>query len=49
MLVSQLDHAKAFGTLDGSTIRELAGSDALRLVCCCAPAYTDDDTILTGG
>lgn len=60
--VSHLDEAAAFVTLDGSTIRELAGAvslptihklvntgdEPLRLLCCCAPAYTDDDTVLTG-
>jgi mannose-6-phosphate isomerase-like protein (cupin superfamily) len=25
------------------------GDDALRLLCCCAPAYSHDDTVLTGG
>jgi quercetin dioxygenase-like cupin family protein len=25
------------------------GSEPLRLLCCCAPAYSDDDTVLTGG
>ena len=25
------------------------GPDALVLLCCCAPAYSDDDTVLTGG
>jgi mannose-6-phosphate isomerase-like protein (cupin superfamily) len=25
------------------------GDDPLRLLCCCAPAYSDDDTVLTGG
>ena len=25
------------------------GEDALRLLCCCAPAYSDDDTVLSGG
>jgi mannose-6-phosphate isomerase-like protein (cupin superfamily) len=24
------------------------GSDALVLLCCCAPAYSDDDTVMTG-
>ena len=121
MHVSDLDAAKAFVTLDGSTIRELAGrvslpaenqslaeatvpvggataehyhvvseelyfftagagrlrvgddvrdvragecvvippgavhkltntgTQPLTLLCCCAPAYSDDDTVLTGG
>jgi mannose-6-phosphate isomerase-like protein (cupin superfamily) len=121
MHVSQLAEAEAFATLDGSTIRELAGAVSLptenqslaeatvppggataehyhrlseelyfftsgsgrlrvgdeqrdvsvgecvlippgavhklvntgdgplRLLCCCAPAYSDDDTVLTGG
>jgi mannose-6-phosphate isomerase-like protein (cupin superfamily) len=121
MHVSHLDEAEAFVTLDGSTIRELAGAvslptehqslaeatvppggataehyhrlseelyfltsgtgrlrvgdeerdvgagecilippgaihklvntgdEPLRLLCCCAPAYSDDDTVLTGG
>lgn len=121
MHVSHLDDAEAFVTLDGSTIRELAGAvslptdnqslaeatvpvggataehyhvlseelyyvtagtgrlrvadehrdvragecvvippgavhkltntgeSELRLLCCCAPAYSDDDTVLTGG
>jgi mannose-6-phosphate isomerase-like protein (cupin superfamily) len=121
MRVSHLDEAEAFVTLDGSTIRELAGAvslptekqslaeatvppggataehyhreseelyfftsgtgrlrvgdeqrdvragecvvippgaihklvntgdEPLRLLCCCAPAYSDDDTVLTGG
>ena len=26
-----------------------AGSEPLVLLCCCAPAYSDDDTVLTGG
>jgi len=119
--VSNLDQATAFTTLDGSTIRELAGAVSIptqkqslaeatvvvggatdehyhrqseelyffqsgsgrlrvgdeyrdvaagecvviapgaihkltntgdvpiRLLCCCAPAYSDDDTVLTGG
>jgi len=25
------------------------GAGALKLLCCCAPAYSDDDTVLTGG
>jgi mannose-6-phosphate isomerase-like protein (cupin superfamily) len=25
------------------------GGEPLRLLCCCAPAYSDDDTVLTGG
>jgi mannose-6-phosphate isomerase-like protein (cupin superfamily) len=25
------------------------GDDALKLLCCCAPAYSHDDTVLTGG
>ena len=25
------------------------GDGPLRLLCCCAPAYTHDDTVLTGG
>ncbi len=25
------------------------GADALKLLCCCAPAYSNDDTVLTGG
>ncbi|GAC1580360.1 MAG: cupin domain-containing protein [Candidatus Dormibacteria bacterium] len=25
------------------------GSDPLVLLCCCAPAYSDDDTVMTGG
>jgi mannose-6-phosphate isomerase-like protein (cupin superfamily) len=25
------------------------GAEPLRLLCCCAPAYSDDDTVLTGG
>ncbi|HME04591.1 MAG TPA: cupin domain-containing protein [Solirubrobacteraceae bacterium] len=25
------------------------GSDALVLLCCCAPPYSDEDTVLTGG
>jgi mannose-6-phosphate isomerase-like protein (cupin superfamily) len=25
------------------------GDEPLRLLCCCAPAYSDDDTVLTGG
>jgi mannose-6-phosphate isomerase-like protein (cupin superfamily) len=25
------------------------GEAALTLLCCCAPAYSDDDTVLTGG
>ncbi|MGZ4167552.1 MAG: cupin domain-containing protein [Solirubrobacteraceae bacterium] len=25
------------------------GSTALVLLCCCAPAYSDDDTVMTGG
>jgi mannose-6-phosphate isomerase-like protein (cupin superfamily) len=25
------------------------GSEPLVLLCCCAPAYSDDDTVLTGG
>ncbi len=121
MLVSDLNRAEAFVTLDGSTIRELAGrvslptdnqslaeatvpvggstaehfhvvseelyfftagtgqlrvgddvrdvcagecvviapgaihkltntgDEPLKLLCCCAPAYSNDDTILTGG
>jgi mannose-6-phosphate isomerase-like protein (cupin superfamily) len=121
MRVSHLDEAEAFVTLDGSTIRELAGAvslptekqslaeatvppggataehyhreseelyfftsgtgrlrvgdeqrdvragecvvippgaihklvntgdEPLRLLCCCAPAYSDTDTVLTGG
>jgi oxalate decarboxylase/phosphoglucose isomerase-like protein (cupin superfamily) len=78
MHVAALEEAQAFVTLDGSTIRELAGrvslpaekqslaqcvvippgaihklvntgDDPLRLLCCCAPAYSDDDTVLTGG
>jgi mannose-6-phosphate isomerase-like protein (cupin superfamily) len=24
------------------------GSEPLRLLCCCAPAYDDDDTVMTG-
>jgi mannose-6-phosphate isomerase-like protein (cupin superfamily) len=120
MLVSNLDDAEAFVTLDGSTIREVAGAvslpaanqslaeatvpvggattehfhrvteelyfitaghgrmrladeerdvapgdcivippgarhqivntgdEPLRLLCCCAPAYSDEDTVLTG-
>jgi mannose-6-phosphate isomerase-like protein (cupin superfamily) len=23
--------------------------EPLELLCCCAPAYSDDDTVLTGG
>lgn len=53
MHVSHLDDAHAFVTLDVSTIRELAGrvslDEPLSLLCCCAPAYRDDDTVLTGG
>jgi hypothetical protein len=77
MHVSALDGAEAFVTLDGSTIRELAGrvslpsdnqslaeatvpvrgataehyhgDEPLKLLCCCAPAYSNDDTVLTGG
>lgn len=26
-----------------------AGPEPLVLLCCCAPAYSDDDTVLTGG
>lgn len=26
-----------------------AGAEPLVLLCCCAPAYSDDDTVLTGG
>jgi mannose-6-phosphate isomerase-like protein (cupin superfamily) len=26
-----------------------AGTEPLVLLCCCAPAYSDDDTVLTGG
>jgi mannose-6-phosphate isomerase-like protein (cupin superfamily) len=26
-----------------------AGPDPLILLCCCAPAYSDDDTVMTGG
>jgi mannose-6-phosphate isomerase-like protein (cupin superfamily) len=25
------------------------GDEPLKLLCCCAPAYSDDDTVLTGG
>jgi mannose-6-phosphate isomerase-like protein (cupin superfamily) len=25
------------------------GAGPLRLLCCCAPAYSDDDTVLSGG
>jgi mannose-6-phosphate isomerase-like protein (cupin superfamily) len=25
------------------------GADRLVLLCCCAPAYSDDDTVMTGG
>ena len=25
------------------------GSEKLVLLCCCAPAYSDDDTVMTGG
>jgi mannose-6-phosphate isomerase-like protein (cupin superfamily) len=25
------------------------GSEPLVLLCCCAPAYSDDDTVMTGG
>lgn len=25
------------------------GPEALVLLCCCAPAYSDDDTVMTGG
>ena len=25
------------------------GSGKLVLLCCCAPAYSDDDTVMTGG
>lgn len=25
------------------------GDDPLRLLCCCAPAYSNDDTVLSGG
>ena len=25
------------------------GGEPLRLLCCCAPAYSNDDTVLTGG
>jgi mannose-6-phosphate isomerase-like protein (cupin superfamily) len=25
------------------------GGDRLVLLCCCAPAYSDDDTVMTGG
>ena len=25
------------------------GEAELKLLCCCAPAYSDDDTVLTGG
>jgi mannose-6-phosphate isomerase-like protein (cupin superfamily) len=25
------------------------GAEPLKLLCCCAPAYSDDDTVLTGG
>ena len=25
------------------------GDEPLTLLCCCAPAYSDDDTVLTGG
>lgn len=70
--VSHLDEAAAFVTLDGSTIRELAGAVSIagecvvippgavhklintgdvpiRLLCCCAPDYSDADTVLAGG
>jgi hypothetical protein len=83
MHVGALEVAQAFVTLDGSTIRELAGRVSLRAEkpslaeatvppggataehdhrdseelydgplrppCCCAPARSDDDTVLTGG
>ncbi|HEY3728068.1 MAG TPA: cupin domain-containing protein [Solirubrobacteraceae bacterium] len=26
-----------------------SGSDPLVLLCCCSPAYSDDDTVMTGG
>jgi mannose-6-phosphate isomerase-like protein (cupin superfamily) len=26
-----------------------SGSEPLVLLCCCAPAYSDDDTVMTGG
>jgi mannose-6-phosphate isomerase-like protein (cupin superfamily) len=33
------------------TIHKLwnTGAEPLVLLCCCAPAYSDDDTVLTGG
>jgi hypothetical protein len=64
---ANLEGLESFVTLDGSSIRELAGPawtearhqslaeatlppgpDPLVLLCCCAPAYSDDDTVTTG-
>jgi hypothetical protein len=46
--------ALPFTTKDGSTIRESgsrhelrAGSEGVRLYCCCVPPYSDDDTYFT--
>ncbi|HEY5187467.1 MAG TPA: hypothetical protein VII87_00435 [Solirubrobacteraceae bacterium] len=56
---ANLEQLTSFITADGSAIRELAGpawtlarhqsSVPLVLLCCCAPAYSDDDTVMTGG
>ncbi len=81
MQIATLANLNPFTTLDGSTIRELAGlgrmrlgeheadiaagqcvvivpgtphklwntgPDPLVLLCCCAPAYSDEDTVMTG-
>lgn len=49
MQVDHLDDADALVTLDGCTIREPARAEPLRLLCCCAPPYSHDDIVLTGG
>jgi hypothetical protein len=48
---SHLDDAKAFVTLDGATIRELAGRVSLPAdhLYAGAQQHSNDDTVLTGG
>lgn len=49
MYVRNLAESESFITADRSSIRELTntGSGPLVLLCCCAPGYSHEDTVLT--
>ncbi len=54
MRLGQAESAIAAGdcvVIPPGTIHKLwnEGGEPLVLLCCCAPAYSDDDTVLTGG